>query len=402
MLPSPDQPRSASPSIPVARRRTPVALDFQATTPCDPVVIKTMEPWWSQHWGNPSSRQHQLGLMAAAAVSDARERLARCLEVLPSQVIFTSGATEANNLALLGHARAQADQHGRPGHLISLNTEHHAVLDPLQQLRREGHRLTLLTPGADGLIDLEQLEASFQSDTLLVSVMAANNEIGVLQPLGQISALCQQRGICLHSDAAQMVGHLPCSPTRVGVNLMSISGHKLYGPKGIGALIVGEGIKLQPLQFGGGQEQGLRPGTLPVPLIIGLAKAAELALDAMEAHSSRLAGLRDRLWEGLRGEIPGIQLNGALQPRLPHNLNVTLPDVNGNRLHQQLRARLLCSSGSACSAGQPSHVLQALGRSREEASASLRLSLGRSTDANDIQSAIGAISEVVHGMQRKR
>ena len=382
-----------------AHRAGPVPLDFQATTPCGEEVIKAMEPWWRLQWGNPSSRQHRLGLTAAAAVSDARDRLATCLGVKADQVVFTSGATEANNLALLGHARAMAERHGRPGHLISVSTEHHAVLDPLQQLRREGFRLTLLPPSSDGLIDLGQLEEALQADTVLVSVMAANNEIGVLQPLEQIGRLCRQKNVSLHSDAAQAFGHIPFKPDSLHLDLASISGHKIYGPKGIGALVLREDIALQPLQFGGRQEQGLRPGTLPVPLIVGLARAAELAIAHQATTAPQLEHLRDHLWHGLQTALPGLSLNGALSPRLPHNLNITIADVNGNQLQQRLRSALQCSSGSACSAGQPSHVLQAIGRSREEANASLRLSLGRTSSVNDIERAIATLSEVVQDLR---
>ena len=392
MLPSPPKRN--------ARDEQPVALDFQATTPCAPEVVEAMEPWWQIQWGNPSSRQHRLGLTAAAAVSDARDRLATCLDVDPEQLIFTSGATEANNLALLGHARAMAEQAGRPGHLISVCTEHHAVLDPLKQLQREGFRLTLLKPEADGLVTPGQMEAALQPDTMLVSVMAANNEIGVIQPLEQLVGLCHAQGARLHSDAAQAFGHLPFHPKRLGVDLASISGHKLYGPKGIGALVIGEGIKLQPLQFGGGQERGLRPGTLPVPLIVGLARAAELALKDLNARSIRMGELRNQLWNGLQEQVPGVRLNGAIEPRLPHNLNIQVTGINGNRLQQSLRGKLHCSSGSACSAGHPSHVLQALGLSREEAQASLRLSLGRMTQEEEINRAIQTISDVVKGLRQ--
>ena len=384
------------------RRAKPIALDFQATTPCAPEIMAAMEPWWQRQWGNPSSRQHRLGLTAAAAVSDARERLAACLSVTAEELVFTSGATEANNLALLGHARAMAERHGRPGHVVSVSTEHHAVLDPLQQLRREGFRLTLLNPSRDGLIDVGQVEDALQPDTVLVSVMAANNEIGVLQPLAQISALCRRREVSLHSDAAQAFGHIPFQADRLQLDLASISGHKIYGPKGIGALVLRKGITIQPLQFGGRQEQGLRPGTLPVPLIIGLARAAELAVAHQPTTSMQLERLRDRLWLGLQTALPGLTLNGALSPRLPHNLNITIADVNGTQLQQQLRSKLQCSSGSACSAGQPSHVLQAIGRSRDEASASLRLSLGRTTNADDIEQAIATLSEVIQALRSER
>ena len=274
-------------------------------------------------------------------------------------------------------------------------TEHHAVLDPLQQLQREGFSVTLLTPGPDGLISPEQLEAAITPETRLVSVMAANNEIGVLQPLEQLGALCRRHGITLHSDGAQAFGTLPLNPDALGVDLLSLSAHKLYGPKGIGALVLREGIAIEPLQWGGGQEAGLRAGTLPTALIVGFAAAARLALQEQEQRNSRLQHLRDQLWEGLQQRLPGVLLNGALQPRLPHNLNISLPGVNGSRLHRALRPHLACSSGSACSNGAPSHVLQAIGRSRAEAEASLRLSLGRETTADDVDQAITAITDAV-------
>ena len=370
--------------------RRPLAFDHQATTPCAAKVVEAMAPYWSEEWGNPSSRQHRLGLTASAAVNLARRRIADALAVTPQQLVFTSGATEANNLALLGHARAEGS-----GHLISVATEHHAVLDPLQQLQREGFSVTLLTPGPDGLISPEQLEEAITPETRLVSVMAANNEIGVLQPLEQLGAVCRSHGITLHSDGAQAFGTLPLNPDALGVDLLSLSAHKLYGPKGIGALVLREGIAIEPLQWGGGQEAGLRAGTLPTALIVGFAAAARLALQEQDQRNSRLQKLRDQLWEGLQQRLPGVLLNGALQPRLPHNLNISLPGVNGSRLHRALRPHLACSSGSACSNGAPSHVLQAIGRSRAEAEASLRLSLGRDTTATDVDQAIAAITDAV-------
>ena len=347
-----------------------------------------MAPFWSADWGNPSSRQHRLGLSASAAVKLARRQLAEAVGVSPERLVFTSGATEANNLALLGHARALGS-----GHLISVATEHHAVLDPLNQLQREGFSVTLLGPGPDGLITPEQLEAAITHETRLVSVMAANNEIGVLQPLMGLAAVCRDHGITFHSDAAQAFGHIPLEPDAMGVDLLSLSAHKLYGPKGIGALVIRDDIALQPLQWGGGQEQGLRPGTLPTPLIVGMARATTLAMADLPSRTQRLRQLRNDLWEGLRCRIPGLLLNGALEPRLAHNLNITVPGVSGSSLHRALRPTLACSSGSACSNGAPSHVLQAIGRSRAEAEASLRLSLGRETTAGDVDQAITAITD---------
>ena len=381
---------SASPQLP----NSPLLLDFQATTPCTDAVVEAMAPYWQDAWGNPSSRQHRIGLHASAAVNLARRQLAESLDVAPDRVVFTSGATEANNLALLGHAR-----HWGSGHLISVASEHHAVLDPLAQLQREGYAVTLLQPGADGLIDPSQLQDAITPDTRLVSVMTANNEIGVLQPLAELGAVCRNHGITFHSDAAQAFGHIPLLPDQLGLDLVSLSAHKLYGPKGIGALVMRQGLGLQPLQWGGGQEAGLRAGTLPTALIVGFAAAARLAMADRDERRQRLAQLRDQLWAELHQRIPDLQRNGAEQPRLSHNLNITIPGVNGARLHRALRPHLACSSGSACSNGEPSHVLQALGRSRAEAEASLRLSLGRSTTAADIEAAAACISEAVAGLR---
>ena len=372
-----------------------INLDHQATTPCHPSVIQAMEPWWREQWGNPSSRQHRLGLTAAAAIGSARERLASSLGIKSEELIFTSGATEANNLALLGHARARALSDGGPGHLVSVASEHHAVLDPLLQLKQEGFQITLLRPQVNGLITVEQLEQAIQPNTQLISVMVANNEIGVIQPIQALSAVCNSHGITMHTDAAQAYGHLPLDAEELGCELISLSAHKFNGPKGIGALVVRAGTQLQPLQWGGGQEQGLRAGTLPVPLIMGMAAAAELSMHDLEDRQARLQALRDQLWEELKDRNPTIQLNGALQPRLAHNLNLTIPDVSGSRLHRALRSRLACSSGSACSRGEPSHVLQSIGRSRLEAEGSLRLSLGRDTTATDIDGAIEVITTAI-------
>ena len=385
----------------VLTQSAPIALDHQATTPCHQDVVRAMEPWWSEQWGNPSSRQHRLGLTAAAAVQMAREQLSDCLNCSAEQLIFTSGATEANNIALLGHARATARERGKPGHLISMVSEHHAVLDPLRQLQREGFRITLLSPEPDGLLDPKKLEAAIREDSQLVSVMLANNEIGVIQPLPEIAAICRDRGVTLHSDAAQAFGHIPLDSKRLGTDFLSLSAHKLNGPKGVGALICNPDLTIEPLQWGGGQEQGLRPGTLPVPLIIGFAKAAELAQSDLASRSQRIERLRNRLWGSLKQKQPTLLLNGHATVRLPHNLNITIPGVSGSKLQRALRSRVACSSGSACSRGEPSHVLMALGHSRQEAEASLRLSLGRSTSDRDIDQAIQAINDVIHQLRHK-
>ncbi|MCS5692302.1 cysteine desulfurase [Cyanobium sp. FGCU-6] len=374
-------------------------LDHHATTPCDAAVLAAMAPWWREHFANPSSRQHRAGLEAAAAVEQARGRLAAALAMPPAAVVFTSGATEANNLALKGLAEAALERGDPRRGLVTLATEHRAVLDPLAWLARHGFPLTVLPVQADGLLDPGRLDDALGPDTLLVSVMAANNEIGVLQPLETIGALCRARGIHFHCDAAQAVGHVPLEPTGLGIDLLSLSGHKLYGPKGIGALVVGEGVRVAPQMHGGGQEDGRRAGTLAVPLIVGLGAAVQTALADREGRAERLAGLRERLWDGLES-LGGICRNGNAGRCLPHNLNVTVSGVDGADLHRLLRRRLAVSSGSACSQGSPSHVLAALGRSRAEAAASIRFGLGRDTTGEDIATAVAAVAEAVAEMRR--
>jgi cysteine desulfurase len=376
-----------------------IYLDHQATTPCDPAVVEAMAPWWSEQFANPASRSHRPGLLAAAAVEQARSQIAAGLGVQAEAVLFTSGATEANNLALKGLAEAELEAGGQRRHLISVVSEHRAVLDPLRYLSRHGFELTLLPVNRNGLVDLDQLEASLRPDTLLVSVMAANNEIGVLQPIEAIAQLCNQRGIRFHCDAAQAIGHLPLQPADLGIDLLSFSGHKLYGPKGIGALVVAPGVRLAPLLHGGGQEQGLRPGTLPVPLIVGLATALTLALHDREERATRLGGLRDELWQRLE-QIGGVQRNGVATPRLAHNLNVWIDGVDGSALQRQLRQTLAVSSGSACSSGEPSHVLLALGLNRQQAAAALRFGLGRCTSAATIETAAEVVAQAIQALRR--
>jgi cysteine desulfurase len=369
-------------------------LDHQASTPCDTAVLAAMAPWWSEHCGNPSSRLHRPGLEAAAAVERARGQVARALAMPSEAVLFTSGATEANNLALKGIAEAALERGERRRRLVTLATEHRAVLDPLAWLARHGFPLTVLPVQPDGRLDPALLEAALGDDTLLLSVMAANNEIGVLQDLAAIGRLCQERGVLFHCDAAQAVGHLPLAMGELGIDLLSLSGHKLYGPKGCGALLRRRGVALAAQQHGGGQEQGLRAGTLAVPLLVGLGAAVEGALADREERGRRLAALRDQLWRGLEA-LGGVQRNGSATATLPHNLNISLDGVDGGRLHRLLRRQLAVSSGSACSQGSPSHVLAALGRSRRQAAASIRFGLGRATSEADIQRTIAAVAEAV-------
>jgi len=374
-------------------------LDHHATTPCDPRVIAAMDPWWRRQFANPSSRLYRPALEAAAAVEIARERLASSLGVEPPSVIFTSGATEANNLAIKGVAEAAWERGERRRGLVTLVTEHRAVLDPLAWLARHGHELTLLPVHPDGLVDPQRLEEAIGPDTLLVSVMAANNEIGVLQDLALIARLCRERGALFHCDAAQALGHIPLDMGALGIDLLSLSAHKLHGPKGCGALVVAPGVRLSPQQHGGGQERGLRAGTLAVPLLVGLGVAVELALADRDERAQRLLGLRERLRLGLEG-LGGVRCNGDLIRRLPHNLNVTLAAVEGGRLHRLLRRRLAVSSGSACSQGSPSHVLAAIGCTPAEAAASIRFGLGRDTTAAQIEQAISVVAAAVAELRR--
>jgi cysteine desulfurase len=376
-------------------------LDHHATTPCDPAVLEAMAPWWQQSFANPSSRLYRPALEAAAAVARARETLAAALDLpSPEGVVFTSGATEANNLALRGVAEAALERGEPRRRLITLATEHRAVLDPLRWLDRHGFPLTVLPVGPDGLLELAALERALGDDTLLVSVMAANNEIGVLQPLEAIASLCRRHGALVHCDAAQALGHVPLSLAATSIDLLSLSGHKLYGPKGIGALLRRPGVALAAQQLGGGQEGGLRAGTLPVPLIVGLATALQRALADRQERAERLGALRDQLLAGLQA-LGGVTVNGSLAARLPHNLNVTIAGVDGGRLHRELRRSLAVSSGSACSQGEPSHVLAALGRSRAEAAATIRFGLGRGTERAEIDRAVAVVREAVIGLRHQ-
>jgi len=377
-------------------------LDHHATTPCDPAVVAAMAPWWSEHCANPANRLYRPALEAAAAVERARGQLARVLGSSAETVIFTSGATEANNLALKGVCESALAAGNPRRRLVSLVSEHRAVLDPLAYLGRHGFPVSLVPIQPDGLVDLTQLEAALGDDVLLLSVMAANNEIGVLQPLAAIAARCRQRGVLLHVDAAQAAGHIPLAIDELGIDLLSLSGHKFYGPKGVGALLVRPGLKLAAQLHGGGQQDGSRAGTLPVPLVVGLGEALLGAEADREERAGQLGTLRDQLWAGLEA-LGGIELNGAElnggAPRLAHNLNVTVQGVDGTRLHGLLRQRLAVSSGSACSQGSPSHVLAALGRSRQQAAASIRFGLGRGSSDAEITLAIETVAAAVRELR---
>ncbi|AOY79693.1 IscS subfamily cysteine desulfurase [Moorena producens JHB] len=356
----------------------PIYLDCHATTPMDERVLEAMLPYFTEHFGNPSSISHTYGWEAEAAVKQGRQILADAINATPVEIIFTSGATEANNLAIKGVAEAYLSK-GR--HLITVQTEHNAVLDPCHYLETLGFEVTFLPVKADGLVDLGQLEQAFRPDTILVSVMAANNEIGVLQPLAEIGDICRKHNVLFHTDAAQAIGKIPLDVQSMKIDLMSLTAHKIYGPKGIGALYVrrrNPRVKLAPQLHGGGHERGMRSGTLYTPQIVGFAKAVELGLEEQPSESQRLMELRESLWTTL-SRLEGIEINGHPTQRLSGNLNISVEGVDGAALLLGLQPVAAVSSGSACSSATvaPSHVLLALGHPENLAYASIRFGIGR-------------------------
>ncbi|NEP33127.1 MULTISPECIES: IscS subfamily cysteine desulfurase [Moorena] len=364
----------------------PIYLDCHATTPMDQRVLEAMLPYFTEHFGNPSSISHTYGWEAEAAVKQGRQILADAIHATPVEIIFTSGATEANNLAIKGVAEAYLSK-GR--HLITVQTEHNAVLDPCHYLETLGFEVTFLPVKADGLVDLSQLEQAFRPDTILVSVMAANNEIGVLQPLAEIGDLCRQHNVLFHTDAAQAIGKIPLDVQSMKIDLMSLTAHKIYGPKGIGALYFrrrNPRVRLAPQLHGGGHERGMRSGTLYTPQIVGFAKAIELGLEEQPSESQRLMELRESLWKSL-SRLEGIQINGHPTQRLSGNLNISVEGVDGAALMLGLQPVAAVSSGSACSSATvaPSHVLLALGHPENLAYASIRFGMGRFNTMAEIE-----------------
>lgn len=377
----------------------PIYLDCHATTPLDKRVLEAMLPYFTEHFGNPASISHAYGWEAEAAVKQARTILADAIHATPEEIVFTSGATEADNLAIKGVAEAYFSK-GR--HIITVQTEHNAVLDPCHYLESLGFEVTFLPVQRDGLVDLAQLEQAFRPDTILVSVMAANNEIGVLQPLAEIGAICRQHQVLFHTDAAQAIGKIPLDVQALKIDLMSLTAHKVYGPKGIGALYVrrrNPRVQLSPQLHGGGHERGMRSGTLYTPQIVGFAKAVELALEEQATESECLAQLQQRLWRQL-SQLTGIHLNGHPTQRLSGNINFSVEGVDGSALLLGLQTVVAVSSGAACSSVKtaPSHVLKALGHSDELAYASVRLGIGRFNTASEIdkvaQHAIATIESL--------
>lgn len=378
---------------------TPILLDYQSSTPCSKDVVDSMKPFWSEIFSNPANKSNLAGINASAILEASREKIEQSLFLKNKKVIFTSGATESNNLALLGFARNFYKKTGNYGHIITLKTEHKAVLEPLNQLKKEGFMVTEINPERDGLISEEQFKKNIREDTFLVSVMLANNEIGVIQPLENISKICKSRGITLHSDFAQCLGYIELDNLLSDVNMITISSHKIYGPKGIGLLLIDEEINLEPLIVGGGQEYGLRSGTLPLPLVVGFAKAIEIAVLNQKNNAEKLLFYRNNLLEGLLKNNSGLLINGSIEKRLPHNLNLTVLDLNGAKFHKLLKSKIICSTGSACSSGEPSHVLLALGRSLKEAESSIRLSIGLSTNSKDIKQAIHILTNTIRSLR---
>ena len=356
-----------------------------------------MLPFFGEHYGNAASRHHRFGWQARDAVAAARASVAKLIGASGRELVFTSGATESNNLALKGVAEASRD---RGNHVVTVETEHRAVLDPCARLERQGLRVSYLPVRADGLVTPAALEAALAPETVLVSVMLANNEIGVVQPIADLARVVRSRGVPLHTDAAQAAGFVPVDVGAAGVDLLSLTAHKLYGPKGVGALFVRRGVAVAPLMDGGGHEAGLRSGTLNVPAIVGFGRAADICREEMAGEAVRLRGLRDRLWEKLQGALGGVTVNGSMASRLPHNLNVSVEGVNGEQLLTGL-SDVAVSSGAACSSvrQESSHVLRALGVDDALARASIRFGLGRFNTEAEVDRVAGALCTLVERLR---
>ncbi|HEX4915609.1 MAG TPA: IscS subfamily cysteine desulfurase [Vicinamibacterales bacterium] len=369
-----------------------IYLDHHATTPVDARVLEAMLPYFSEKFGNPASKHHRFGWEANDAVEQARKQVAALIGAGSKDVIFTSGGTEANNLAIKGAAKARGEDRNQ---LVTVTTEHKAVLDPMARLGKSGFRVLPIPVDAAGRIELNVLERVVTERTALVSVMAANNEIGVLQPIKEAAAIAHRHGAWFHTDAVQAAGRVPFNVDELDVDLATISAHKIYGPKGIGALYVRrKRVAIEAQIDGGGHERGLRSGTLNVPAIVGFGRAAEIARAEMESEAKRVGALRDRLLAGLRSRIDRITVNGAMDQRLPGNLNVSFAGVDGEALLVSLDD-IAVSSGAACTQAEPSHVLLALGMKTDQALASLRFGIGRATTAEEVDYAAEKVARVV-------
>ncbi|MCA3868178.1 MAG: IscS subfamily cysteine desulfurase [Burkholderia sp.] len=369
-------------------------MDYSATTPVDPRVVDKMVPFLHEQFGNPASRSHSYGWDAEQAVEEARAHVAALLGADPREIVWTSGATEGNNLAIKGAAHFYQ---GNGKHLVTVKTEHKAVLDTCRELERQGFDVTYLDVREDGLVDLDALQQALRADTILVSVMLANNETGVIQPVADIGALCRARGIVFHCDAVQAAGKIPVDVNALNVDLLTVTAHKVYGPKGIGALYVRRKprVRIEAQMHGGGHERGMRSGTLPTHQIVGMGEAFRLAKEEMEEESRRVGALRDRLLAGL-STLDEVYVNGDLAHRIPHNLNVSFNFVEGESLIMGIKG-VAVSSGSACTSAslEPSYVLRALGRSDELAHSSIRFTLGRFTTEAEVDSVIAQVRDTV-------
>ena len=382
--------------------KTPVYLDYQSTTPVDPRVLDTMLPWFTEKFGNPHSSSHELGREAAEAVEVARGQVASLINADPREIIFTSGATESNNIAIKGAARFERTHRNRRDKIVSVVTEHKCVLESIKAMEAEGFETVLLPVGSDGLVDLNAVDDAVDDKSVLVTVMAANNEIGVLQPIAEIGALARERGALFHTDAAQAVAKVDVDVNAMAIDLLSISGHKIYGPKGIGILYVRRRprARIESLFSGGGQERTIRSGTVPTPLAVGIGEATAVAKAEMHDESDRLKTLRDRMWHNLKDHIPGVWLNGDADRRLAANLNLGIEGVNVLDLIKAV-PDLAISTGSACTSTEvePSHVLHALGLDDSQAGSSFRIGLGRFTTDADVDFAV---EELVRAVSRLR
>lgn len=365
-----------------------VYLDYNATTPVDPAVLDAMLPWLRGSFGNPSS-SHRYGREARTAIDRAREQVASLIGCETDEILFTSGGTESNNLAVLGSARAAP---GGRRHIVTSAVEHPAIARPCERLKEEGYELTRVPVDSEGRVNVDEAKTAIDHRTVLVTVMLANNETGTIMPIRELSEIAHARGALMHSDAAQAVGKLPVDISELGVDLLSIAGHKMYAPKGIGALYIRRDVELTPIVLGANHERGLRPGTENVPYIVGLGTACEIARGTLEQEAARERSLRDRLWELLSTRIPGLMLNGHTVDRLPNTLNISFPSVKGNRL-LDVATEIAASTGSACHEGidSPSSVLLAMGLDPKRAMGAVRVSLGRGTTAADIEQAATAL-----------
>ena len=371
----------------------PIYMDGHATTRVDPRVVEAMLPFFGEHYGNAASRHHRFGWTAKDAVADARAAVAALIGASARELVFTSGATESNNLAVKGVAEAARE---RGNHIVTAVTEHRAVLDPCRRLEQQGMRVSYLPVRGDGVLDPAAVETAITPTTVLVTVMLANNEIGVVQPIADLAGVARARGVPFHTDAAQAAGKVPIDVEAGGIDLLSLTAHKLYGPKGVGALFIRRGVAVAPLVDGGGHEGGLRSGTLNVPAIVGFGRAAAICADEMTAESARLSRLRDRLWDGLRRSLTGVMVNGSMRARLPHNLNISVDGLNGEQLLMGLDD-VAVSSGAACTSTsrEPSHVMRALGLSDARARASIRFGLGRFNTEAEVDYVVEKLCSLV-------